>query len=75
MEVLNVHDSAAVQKHIRSGEFHKIRSELETGEKHKSIKMDKHIEQLWSTGQISPEEAVAYAFNKDEMASQVLGKR
>lgn len=67
MEVMNVRDSAAIRKHIRDGEYHKIPGQMQLEKAHKSILMDDHIKYLCTKGEIKLEDALAQAYNSERL--------
>ncbi|MDP3026424.1 MAG: PilT/PilU family type 4a pilus ATPase [Nanoarchaeota archaeon] len=69
MEVMNVKDSIAIKKHLREGDYHKIFSEIQLGQKYKMITMDDHIKQLYKEGkgEVSKEDAISQAHDPEKM--------
>ncbi len=66
MEVMIANN--AIRNHIREGKTHQILSSLQTGRKSGMITMDHYLTDLYRSGQITYQDAIQYAVDREMLA-------
>jgi twitching motility protein PilT len=64
-------NTSAIENHIRKGETFKIPSDIQTGRKRGMILLDDHLLDLCREGAITPESALEYAQDRNDMRTRL----
>ena len=66
--------TASIQNLIREKKTYRITSDLQTGAKYGMKPFDNSLFELYTNGLIRPEDAIAKAFDSDQMRAKIAGK-